>query len=164
MAAISATAVPLQWHNECDDILNHQSHDCFLNCLFRCRSTKTSKLRVTGLCAGNSPVTGEFPAQRASNVENVFIWWRHHALSLCPSHFDSHFKMRCQYRKSTVRQSGDEMNCHGFTLYMLVFFFFFYPRPVLAFRYCRCLCLSVGPSVDPCVNRKLMCTTTCDPF
>ena len=28
---------------------------------------KTSKLRVTSLCEGNSPVTGEFPAQRASN-------------------------------------------------------------------------------------------------
>ena len=35
-------------------------------------------LRVTGLCAGNSPVTGEFPAQRASNAENVSIWLRHH--------------------------------------------------------------------------------------
>ena len=39
----------------------------------------TSKLRVTGLCVGNSPVTGEFPAQMASNAENVSIWWRHHA-------------------------------------------------------------------------------------
>ena len=39
---------------------------------------KTLKLRVTGLCAGNSPVTGEFPAQRASNAENVSIGWRHH--------------------------------------------------------------------------------------
>ena len=40
---------------------------------------KTSKLRVTGLCEGNSPVTDEFPAQRAaSNAENVSIWWRHH--------------------------------------------------------------------------------------
>ena len=47
----------------------------------RRRSQKTSKLRVTGLCAGNSPVTGEFPAQRASNVENVSIWWRHHELA-----------------------------------------------------------------------------------
>ena len=27
---------------------------------------------------GNSPGTGEFPAQRVSNAENVFIWWRHH--------------------------------------------------------------------------------------
>ena len=34
---------------------------------------KTSKLRVTGLCVGNSPGTGEFPAQMASNVENVSI-------------------------------------------------------------------------------------------
>ena len=39
---------------------------------------KTSKLSVTGLCAGNSPTTGEFPAQMASNAENVSIWWRHH--------------------------------------------------------------------------------------
>ena len=38
----------------------------------------TSKLRVTGLCVGNSPRTGEFPAQMASNAENVSIWWRHH--------------------------------------------------------------------------------------
>ena len=52
-----------------------------LNGLFRRRAKKTSKLRVTGLCAGNSPGTGEFPAQRASNAENVFIWWRHHARS-----------------------------------------------------------------------------------
>ena len=35
---------------------------------------KTSKLRVTGLCWGNSPVTGEFPAQMASNAENVSTW------------------------------------------------------------------------------------------
>ena len=47
---------------------------------FRCWSKKTSKLRVTGLCAENSPVTGEFLAQMASNGENVSIWWRHHAM------------------------------------------------------------------------------------
>ena len=27
---------------------------------------------------GNSPVTDEFPTQRASNAENVSMWWRHH--------------------------------------------------------------------------------------
>ena len=32
----------------------------------RRRSKKTSKLRVTGLCEGNSPVAGEFPTQKAS--------------------------------------------------------------------------------------------------
>ena len=30
--------------------------------------------------AENSPVTGEFPAQRASNTENISIWWRHHVM------------------------------------------------------------------------------------
>ena len=39
--------------------------------LFWGRSKKTSKLRVTRLFAGNSPVTGEFPAQMASKAENV---------------------------------------------------------------------------------------------
>ena len=69
----------LQWrHNGRDSVSNHEFHDCLLNRLFRRRSKKTSKLRVTGLCAGNSPGTGEFPAQMASNAENVSIWWRHH--------------------------------------------------------------------------------------
>ena len=74
----------LWWrHNEHDSVSNHQPHDCLLNRLFTRRSKKTSKLRVTGLCAGNSPETGEFPAQRASNAENGSIWWRHHVLGLC---------------------------------------------------------------------------------
>ena len=61
---------PLQWrHNERDGVSNHQPHDCLLDCSRR-RSKKISKLRVTGLCEGNSPVTCEFPAQRASNAEN----------------------------------------------------------------------------------------------
>ena len=69
----------LQWrHNERDSVSNHQTHDCLLKRLFRRRSKKTSKLRVTGLCVGNSPVTGEFPAQMTSYAENVSIWWRHH--------------------------------------------------------------------------------------
>ena len=69
----------LQWrHNESDGVPNHEPHDCLLNHLFRRRSNKASKLCVTGLCVGNSPVTGEFHAQMASNAENVSIWWRHH--------------------------------------------------------------------------------------
>ena len=42
------------------------------------RPKETSNLRVTGLCAGKSPMTGEFPSQRARNAGNVSIWWRHH--------------------------------------------------------------------------------------
>ena len=69
----------LQWrHNGCDGVSNHWRLDCLLFHLFRRRPKKTSKLLVTGLCEGNSPVTGEFPEQRASNAECVSIWWRHH--------------------------------------------------------------------------------------
>ena len=75
---------PLQWrHNGRDGVSNHRRLGCLFNRLFRPRSKKISKLCVTGLCAGNSPVTGEFPAQRASNAENLSIWWRHHAIPWC---------------------------------------------------------------------------------
>ena len=75
----------LQWrHNERDGVSNHQSHDCLLNRLFR--SKKTSQLRVIGLCAGNSPETGEFPAQRASNAGNVFARAFDTDWSLCIIH------------------------------------------------------------------------------
>ena len=68
-------------HNGRDGISNHQPHDRLLNRLFRRRSKKTSKLRVTGHCAGNSSVTGESPAQRDNNAENVSIRWRHHDIA-----------------------------------------------------------------------------------
>ena len=69
----------LRWRdNGHDSVSNLQAHECLLKHLFRRRSKKTSKLRVTGLCAGNSPGAGEFPAQMASNAENVSVWWRHH--------------------------------------------------------------------------------------
>ena len=71
----SVNANALQWRYSAS---NHQPRDCLLNRLFRHKPEKTSRLRVTGLCEGNSPVTSEFPAQRASNAENVSIWWRHH--------------------------------------------------------------------------------------
>ena len=66
---------------------NLQPHHCLLNRVFRRRSKKTSKLRVTGLCAGNSPVTGEFPAQMTHNAINVSIGWSHHLFLQCDAHF-----------------------------------------------------------------------------
>ena len=70
----------LLWrHNGRDDVSNHQPPDCLLNHLSRRRSKKTAKLLVTGICVGNSPVTGEFPTQMASTAEKYSIWWRHHA-------------------------------------------------------------------------------------
>ena len=60
----------LQWrHNENHGVSNHRRFDCLLNRVFWCRS-KRPKIRATGLCEGNSSITGEpvnFPTQRASN-------------------------------------------------------------------------------------------------
>ena len=51
-------STPLHWrHNEHNSVSNHQRLDCLLNCLFRLRSKKTPKLRVTGIC-------GEFSGDR----------------------------------------------------------------------------------------------------
>ena len=74
----------LHWRqNERVGVSDHQPHHCFPNCLFRHRSKKISKLRITGLCAGNSLLTGQFPAQRASNTKNVSIWRLHHDIYIC---------------------------------------------------------------------------------
>ena len=101
---------PLQWrHNGRDSVSNHQPYHYLLNRLFRCRSKKTTKLRVTCPCAGTSPGTGEFPAQMASNADfvpfddvimhlfrlwptskkmNHSIWWRHHAIISFMAHIE----------------------------------------------------------------------------
>ena len=64
------------WFNERHGVSNHRRLDCLYNRLFRRRSKKTSKLHVTGLCEGKSTMTGEFPAQSASNTESVSIsYW-----------------------------------------------------------------------------------------
>ena len=82
---------PLQWrHNEHNGVSNHQPHGCLLNRLFRGESKKTSKLRVTGLCAGihrgpvnfphKWPVTRKmFPFDDVIMAEIVSIRCRHHS-------------------------------------------------------------------------------------
>ena len=53
----SVNLMDIWWrHNERDGVSNHQLPGCLLNCFFRHRSNKTSKLRVIGFCDGNSPV------------------------------------------------------------------------------------------------------------
>ena len=62
----------LQWRqNRHDGVSNHQPHQCLLNRLF---SADQRKHQISApLFEGNSPVTGEFPTQMASNAENVSI-------------------------------------------------------------------------------------------
>ena len=75
------------WHYQAGNLLPHYG-DVIMSAMASqitsltvvcSNANETPKLRVTGLCTGNSPVTGEFPAKRACNEENVSIWWRHHS-------------------------------------------------------------------------------------
>ena len=69
----------LQWHhNECDGVLNHLPTQPFIQTQVK---ENIKAPRHWPLC-GNSPVTGEFPAQMASNAENVSIWWATNSLRI----------------------------------------------------------------------------------
>ena len=79
MKSASTNSLSLQRrHNARDGVSDHRGLDYLHNRLFRRRSNKTPKFRVTGFCEGDSPVASEFPAQRANNAVKVSIWWRHH--------------------------------------------------------------------------------------
>ena len=111
MALMCLAYVSLQWrYNEHDGVSNHWRLYCLLNRLFRHRAKKTSKLPVTGLCVGNSPGTGEFPAQKASNAENVSIWWHHHSnvISLLLLHINTYGDfLNCWAPRSIIQPQSD---------------------------------------------------------
>ena len=69
----------IKWrHNGWDGVSNHQPHDCILNCFFQAQIKENIIAPRHWSRVGNLPVTGEFPAQKASNADDVSIWWRHH--------------------------------------------------------------------------------------
>ena len=69
----------LQWrHNERVGVSNHQPHDClFTQPLIQGVDQRKHQSSASLAFAENSPVIGEFPAQRVSNAENFSIWWPH---------------------------------------------------------------------------------------
>ena len=73
-------------YNGRECVSNHQPHDCLLNRLFRRRLIKkTSKLRVSGLCVGNSPVNSphKWPVTRKMFPFDDVIMGAWNALALC---------------------------------------------------------------------------------
>ena len=58
--------------------------ELFTQSFIQAQIRENIKAPVTGLWARNSPGTGEFPAQMASNAENVSIWWRHRGMPAAP--------------------------------------------------------------------------------
>ena len=120
-SSVMLCATTLQWrHNGRAGVSNDQPHDCIFNRLFRCRSKKTSKLRVTGICVGNSPVTGEFPAQMASNAENVSIWWHHHGNTT--RKFPVWHVQPLSFALSFVSACFVKIHIHTFTLSVILLF------------------------------------------
>ena len=73
----------LRWrHNGHDSVSNHQPHLCLLNRLFTRRTKKTSKLRVTGLCVGNSP--HKWPVTRKMfPFDDVIMEKKKHPCGVC---------------------------------------------------------------------------------
>ena len=51
---------------------------------------------------GNSPVTGEFPAQMASNAANFSIWWRHHDMFMTTGTYLQHFDYCLSLSRSSL--------------------------------------------------------------
>ena len=69
----------LQWrHNGRNSVSNHQLYDCLLNRFIQAQIKENIKAPRHWTLCGEFTGTGEFPAQMASNAENVSIWWRHH--------------------------------------------------------------------------------------
>ena len=72
----------LRRHNDHDSVSNHQPHGCLFSRLFRHRWKKTSKLRVTGLCVGNSPGPVNSPhkgpvTRKMFTFDDVIMqWWK----------------------------------------------------------------------------------------
>ena len=70
----------LRWrHNDHDCGSYYQPHGCLLNRLFRRKSKKTSKHRVTGLCVGNSPGPVNSPhkepvTRKMFPFDDVIMW------------------------------------------------------------------------------------------
>ena len=106
--SVSRNVYSLQWrHNERDGVSNHQSYDCLRNRLFKAQIKENFK--APRHCEGNSLVTGEFPAQRASNAEKVStVWWRHHVV------FSYHL---LQFNhKRTSNRHVKKIRCHDIEL------------------------------------------------
>ena len=90
----------LLWrHNDHDSVSNHQPRGYLLSRLFRRRSKKTSKLRVTGLCVGNSPGPVNSP-HKGPVTRKMFP-------------FDDVIMLATAYREYPAKRALSAMRKHG---------------------------------------------------
>ena len=94
----------LQWRNNaCNGVSNHWRLDRLLN---HCSGADQRKHQSSASLAfgGNSPVTGEYPVQMASNTENVSNWLRRH--DIADDSHDIHFTVLYCPRLYSYLKSG----------------------------------------------------------
>ena len=120
----------LQWsHNERDGVLS-LAFRWFAQPFDQAQIKENIKVRRHRLWWGNSPVTGEFPAQRASDADNVSISWRHHSLqiyymadgglaSLAAWHCESLFSIRRVQQRQQWRYLSMYKHEAGFLRWMI---------------------------------------------
>ena len=132
----SFVMLPLQWRHEEKERLKSPAVQLFTQRFIQAQIKETSKLGVPGRCEGNSPVTDKFPAQSASNAENVSIWWRHHGILLyhrlsenCAAH-TGHLSVvspnRCLWEQGSLQKI--QRNCYIYTTPLFSLYFTFTRR------------------------------------
>ena len=115
----------LHWrHNDHVGVSNHQPRGCLLNRLFRRRWKKISKLRVTGLCVGYSPVPVNsphkgpvtrkmFPFDDVIVICSVRNYSRIYIVSWLPNIAHNYLRIRLRYRLSFV--------CHTHQIFLYLY-------------------------------------------
>ena len=116
------TCTTLQWrHNGRDGVSNHQPSDCLLNRLSSRRSKKTPKLRVTGLCVGNSPVNSpqKWPVTRKIFPLNDIIMPRL-TVSPIPAQFWAIMRV-WHVNRAAVSRDHLLILCMSITFYLIMY-------------------------------------------
>ena len=101
----------LLWrHNDHGGVSNHQPHSCLLNRLFRRRSKKTPKLRVTGLCAGNLP--GPVNSPHKGPVTRKMVPFNDVIMSKTSDlNFSNFNSITLKHKQSVPHFANDILNC-----------------------------------------------------
>ena len=123
------TTITLQWlHNGLDGVSNHHPHHCLLSRYSGADKKQTSKLCVTGLCAGNSPRTGErllkinwshllrmlrwLHRQVFAKYTNIaLVWTVIRPLGICLSFSNAIYRRCYWFSRITLCVAESRMNC-----------------------------------------------------
>ena len=123
MSPRAQSYITLRWrHNDHTGVSNHQPHGCLLNRLFRRRSNKTSKLRGTGLCAGNSPGPVNSPhkgpvTRKMFPFDDVIMRRRLIDSPLCPKICNYTWYNEAKCKRFTIFHDVDTWYCSFLELY-----------------------------------------------